>query len=586
MDAAAVLADAVTASAATAISSSAADGARAEPGGDERRERAGITTEFARLIGDARAAARLTVTGPTDVLPSLYRVTTAATVAVAAAAHGAALLWAARSGDDCLPVTVDTRHAAAAFRGERLLRIGGQPAPSPSDPLSDYYQTADGRWIHVYLGLPHLRSGVLELLGTHAERPAIAAAISRHDAVGLEAELRSMGMCAALARGEREWWSHPAGQAVAGLPLIEIEQVDQGEPPSGPSAVARPRGTRAPGLPAQALSAQAQAVASPARPAAGLRVLDLTRVVAGPVCGRALASFGADVLRVGAAHLPDSQALMIDTSFGKRGAFLNLRLATDARRLRELIATADVVIQASRPKALERLGFGPEEVARLRPGIVCVTISAYGRLGPWSGLRGFDGLVQTASGVAMETAQARGEDRPVPLPVWALSHATGQFAAYGVLAALARREQSGGSWQVRLSLAQTSRWLTGLGRRDTLGLRELTDTDVEPFRRTMRSEFGQLSYIAAPGLVGDASRDYDRPPSSLGAHSPGWARSGRRSRTSSIPRPGTGCTTAAGNWRSCSARSSSARSCSSRGSARTSAPSKPPGRTATRARQA
>ncbi|WP_052710931.1 CoA transferase [Pseudofrankia sp. DC12] len=494
-----------------------------EPTGDGARELAGIVTEFARLTGDARAAASLTVTGPADVLPSLYRVTAAATIATAAAAHGAAELWAARSGDDCPPVTVDTRHAAAAFRGERLLRIGGQPAPSPSDPLTGYYTTRDDRWIQVHCNLPHHRAGVLELLGARAEPASVAQAIARHDAASLEAELQSMGMCATMARAEPEWWAHPAGHAVAGLPLIEIEQLDEGVPPAGPSAMARFRGTTVPSAPAQALSAQAQAVASPARPAAGLRVLDMTRATAGPVCGRALASFGADVLRVGAAHLPDSRTLLIDTGFGKRGTFLNLRVGTDARRLRDLVAAADVVIQAYRPKALDRLGFGPEDLARIRPGLVCATISAYGRLGPWSGLRGFDGLVQTASGLAVESARAAGSDRPQPLPASALSHATGHLAAYGVLAALARREGAGGSWHVRLSLAQTGRWLMGLGQRDTLAQPGLSDADVDPFRRTMRSEFGELSYIAAPGVVGGAARGYDRPPSSLGAHSPGWA---------------------------------------------------------------
>lgn len=486
-------------------------------------ELAGIVTELARLIGDGRAAARLTVTGPPDVLPSLYRVSTAATVAVAAAAHGAAELWDARSGDGCLPVAVDTRHVGAAFRGARLLRIGGQPAASPSDPLTGYYRTRDDRWILLHCNLPHHRLGVLELLRTHADPAAVAQAVARHDAASLESELQSMGMCAAMARDEQEWRAHPAGRAVAGLPLIEIEQLDDGEPAAGPSAMARLRGTTAPMAPAQALSTQAQAMASPVRPAAGLRVLDLTRVIAGPVCGRTLASFGADVLRVGAAHLPDSRTLVIDTGFGKRGTFLNLRVATDARRLRELVAAADVVVAAYRPKALDRLGFGPEDLARIRPGIVCATISTYGRLGPWSGLRGFDGLVQTASGMAIGAARATGSDQPVALPVPALSHATGYLAAYGVLAALARRERVGGSWHVRLSLAQTARWLVGFGHRDTLALPDLAETDVEAFRRTMRSEFGELSYIAAPGTVGGVERGYDRPPSSLGAHTPGWA---------------------------------------------------------------
>ncbi|ONH26160.1 carnitine dehydratase [Pseudofrankia asymbiotica] len=488
------------------------------------RETAGILTEFAHVVGDPRAAARLTVTGPVDVLPSIYRVTAAATISVAAAAHGAAELWAARSGEDVLPVSVDTRHAAAAFRSERLLRIAGRPAPSPWDALSGYYRAGDGRWVQMHCNLPHHRAGVLDLLRTRADPVAVARAVARYNAADLEAELQSMGMCASMAREEREWWAHPAGQAVAGLPLAETSRLgDGGDARGGPSAVGRTRGTRAPAMPAQALSAQAQARPSPSRPAAGLRVLDMTRVIAGPVCGRVLASFGADVLRVGAAHLGDARALVIDTGFGKRSTFLNLRVASDARRLRELVAQADVVVQAYRPKALDRLGFGPEALARIRPGIVCATISAYGRVGPWSGLRGFDSLVQTASGIALAGARASDSDRPVPLPAQALDHATGYLAAHGVLAALARREREGGSWHVRLSLAQTGRWLVSLGERDTFDLPEPKDNEIGPYRRTMRSEFGELSYIAPAGSVGGATHGYDRPPSSLGAHQAGWA---------------------------------------------------------------
>ncbi|MBL7497059.1 CoA transferase [Frankia nepalensis] len=492
---------------------------------DADAEIANIIAEFARVVGDPLAAERLTVTGPPDVLPSVYRVTTVATVAAAAAAHGAALLWSARSRQECLPVSVDTRHAAAAFRSERLLRVGGQPAPSPWDTLSGYYQAGDGRWIQLHCNLPHHRAGALELLRARAEPAAVARAVARHDAAQLEAELQAMGMCATMARDEQEWWAHPAGRAVAGLPLVEIDRIgdDVAEARGGPSMATPARGTRAPAVPAQALSTQAQALASPARPAAGLRVLDMTRVIAGPVCGRTLAAFGADVLRVGAAHLPDARPLVIDTSFGKRSTFLNLRVAADARRLRELVAQADVVIQAYRPKALDRLGFGPEALARIRPGIVCATISAYGRQGPWSGLRGFDSLVQTASGIALAGTRAAGSDRPLPLPAQALDHATGHLAAFGVLAALAHREIAGGSWHVRLSLAQTGRWLMGLGERDTLDLPEPREAEIAPFRRVMRSEFGELSYIAPPGSVGGAEHGYDRPPSSLGTHQAGWA---------------------------------------------------------------
>jgi crotonobetainyl-CoA:carnitine CoA-transferase CaiB-like acyl-CoA transferase len=494
----------------------------ADPAGDEAAEIAEMAAEFARVVGDRRAC--LTVTGPADVLPSRFRLTAAATVAVAAATHGAAALWAARSGQECPPISVDTRHAAASFRGERLLRIGGRPAPSLWDSLTGYYRAGDGRWVHLHCNLPHHRAGILEvlgleLLGAHADPGAVARAVARQDAADLEAELQSMGMCAAMARTVDEWSAHPAGRAVAALPLIEIDRIgDDGEPHGAAATPAR--GTR---LPARGLATHA--LPSPARPAAGLRVLDLTRLLAGPVCGRTLAAFGADVLRVGAAHLPDARTAVIDTGFGKRSTFLNLRIAADARRLRELVAGADVVLQAYRPRALDRLGFGPDALASIRPGVVCASISAYGRLGPWSGLRGFDSLVQTVSGLALAEAEAApdGPEGPTPLPAQVLDHATGQLTAFGVLAALAQREVSGGGWHVRLSLAQTARWLAALGTRDTRSLAEQTDAQTAPFRRSMRSEFGELSYIAPAGSVDGATHGYDRPPASLGAHQPAWA---------------------------------------------------------------
>jgi crotonobetainyl-CoA:carnitine CoA-transferase CaiB-like acyl-CoA transferase len=348
--------------------------------------------------------------------------------------------------------------------------------------------------------MPHHRNGVLAMFGVPNDRAAVARAVARHDAAELEAELQALGTCAAMARSELDWMAHPAGLALAELPLLEIERIGDGPRSSG--AVARPPAA--------------------GRPADGVRVLDMSRVIAGPVCGRTLAGYGADVLRVGAAHLTDSRTLVIDTGLGKRSTFLNLRVAADARRMRELVATADVVVQAYRPRALDRLGFGPDELARLRPGIVCATISAYGRLGPWSGLRGFDGLVQTASGIAVAAAAASDSDRPLPLPAAALDHATGYLAAYGVLAALARRHVEGGSWQVRLSLAQTGRWLVGLGEHDTLAGADPTPAEQAGLRRTMHTEFGEISYIAPPGEVAGISPAYDTPPSSLGAHEAAW----------------------------------------------------------------
>jgi crotonobetainyl-CoA:carnitine CoA-transferase CaiB-like acyl-CoA transferase len=215
--------------------------------------------------------------------------------------------------------------------------------------------------------------------------------------------------------------------------------------------------------------------------------------------------------------------VLVDTGFGKRNAFLNLRVTADARRLRELIASADVVLQAYRPMALDRLGFGPEAVARIRPGIVCATITAYGRQGPWSGLRGFDSLVQTASGIATAAAAVTRSDRPVPLPAQALDHSTGYLTVYGVLDALARRATEGGSWHVGVSLTRTGRWLQGLGHHDTLALPDPTREEAEEFCATMNSEFGPLSYIRPAATVAGVAPSWSSPPAQLGTSPAVWA---------------------------------------------------------------
>ncbi|MCK9875630.1 CoA transferase [Frankia sp. Ag45/Mut15] len=454
-----------------------------------------IVDRVGSLVGED-VTDRLTVTGPADVLPSVYEVTTFAATTVAAAGVGAGRLLSARTGEGPPPVVVDTRHAAAAFGSERHLRLDGRPAPSVWEPISGYYQTSDDRWIQLHCNFSHHRDGVLDLLGVPNERDAVARVIRRIDAASLETELQAMGLCATMARTEAEWSCHPQAEATATQPVLAVERLDDSAP---------------------------QPLAPTETPAAGVRVLDLTRVIAGPVAGRTLAAYGADVLRVGAAHLPEVQTLLVDTGFGKRNTFLNLRVAADARRLRELIASADVLIQAYRPRALDRLGFGPAAVARLRPGIVYATISAYGHTGPWSGLRGFDSLVQTASGMVLAGAAGRDEPDPVPLPVQALDHGAGYLTAYGILDALARRAREGGSWHVRVSLARTGRMLTDLGHHDTRAVPPLAAADLEPYQDTYMSEFGELTYIRPPGTVAGVAPRWTRPPARLGTSAPTWS---------------------------------------------------------------
>ena len=258
------------------------------------------------------------------------------------------------------------------------------------------------------------------------------------------------------------------------------------------------------------------------RPLSGIRALDLTRVIAGPVCGRTLAEHGADVLQVTAEHLPSIGVLVADMGRGKLATSLDLRLETDAERLRGLIREADVFSQGYRPGALAGHGFSPKAVARLRPGIVYVTLSAFGHAGPWSERRGFDSLVQTVTGIAAEGGRAIGVDQPRPLPCQALDHASGYFAAFGAMVALARRAKQGGSWMVRVSLAQTGRWLDRLGRVDGLDTPDLKPEDVADLMESTETPWGRMLAVAPAAQLSGTPGRWTRPSVPLGTHPPKW----------------------------------------------------------------
>jgi hypothetical protein len=277
-------------------------------------------------------------------------------------------------------------------------------------------------------------------------------------------------MVVAAMRSFAEWDAHPHSRAVAALPAVSITRI--GDAPPSP-------------LPAGA-----------DRPLAGLRVLDQTRVVAGPVCGRTLAAHGADVLLVTSPSLPSVPTLVIDTGRGKRSASLDLRAPGGAAAMRDLVCGADVLVQGYRPGGLAGLGFAPQDTARLRPGLVYVSLSAYGTTGPWAGRRGFDSLVQTASGFNAAEAEAAGVDTPKPLPAQALDHASGYLMAFGALAALHRRAVEGGSWHVQVSLARTGQWIRDLGRvAGGLACADPTQADIADFLEVVPSGFGQLTTV-------------------------------------------------------------------------------------------
>ena len=439
-------------------------------------------------------------------LPSSFHVGPVAAATIAAQALAAAQLWQLRSGA-AQAIEVNQRRALAMFRSERYVTVNGQPPKDPFSPLFGYYATRDGRWIQLHTNFPHHHQGVLRVLGCADRREAVAAAIAQCNAAELEQRLADAGLCAAWVRTVEEWQAHPQAQAIAALPLFEIERI--GDAPPEPLAH---RAGRTP-------TAQ--------RPLAGVRVLDLSRVIAAPVAARTLAQHGADVLAVGAAHLPNIASLMIDTGRGKRSAQLDLRDASGQAALRELMRGADVFLQAYRPGALAARGFDAQTLCALRPGLIQVSLSAYGHAGPWAQRRGFDSLVQSATGIAFDEGRAAGSvtglATPGRLPCQVNDHATGYLAAFATMIALHRRAREGGSWRVRVSLAQTGHWLRSLGRvAQGMSAPDLGAAEVAPWRHEVDTPFGRVSAIAPVEQMALTPAFFELPPVPPGTHAPEW----------------------------------------------------------------
>jgi crotonobetainyl-CoA:carnitine CoA-transferase CaiB-like acyl-CoA transferase len=439
----------------------------------------------------------LTLSGDERQLPSVYRVSALASASIGVSALAAADCFRQRTGQ-MQQVELDARRAAIAFRSERYLRINADTAPELRDPLMGFYETRDGRWIQLHTNFKHHRDGVVKLLGCANDHAGVTEAIRRWDGATLDEALADAGLCAALIRTPEEWSMQPQARAIAETPLLEITKIGDAPPePIGETGAQRPL--------------------------SGVRVLDLSRIIAGPVAGRTLAEHGADVLLINGPHLPNIAPLVIDNGRGKRSATLDLRDETGRHTLRALLKTADVFLQGYRPGALDAKGFSPEDAARERPGIVYVTVSAYGHKGPWAQRRGFDSLVQSASGIAWTEAQAAGQANPRHLPCQALDHATGYLAAFGAMTALQRRAGEGGSWHVRVSLAGTGRWLQSMGLiEDGQKIHDPNIDDVRDALQTIDSPVGSLTLTQPPERMSITPPFWASPPVDIGTDEPRW----------------------------------------------------------------
>lgn len=436
------------------------------------------------------------LSGADPVLPSSFAVGAAAQASVAAAALAAVELGHVR-GQPYQQISVDRTHAALECSG--WFRLDGV-TPNVWDKFSGLYQCVDG-WVRVHANFAHHRDGALRLLGLSAETAQRADAereLLSWRALDFEQAAADAGLVVAACRSFAEWDALPQGQVVAALPLFTIERIGDAAPRKLPKLNADDR------------------------PLTGVRVLDLTRILAGPVCGRMLAAYGADVMLINSPHLPNIESIA-DTSRGKLSVHADLRTSEGHESLKNLLATSHFFVQGYRPGGLAAHGFGPDDVARLRPGIVYVSLCAYGESGPWQSRRGFDSLVQTATGFNLAEAEAANSPEPKALPMQMLDYATGHLMAFAATTALRRQALEGGSWHVKVSLAQTGHWLRYLGRVEN-GF-SIERPKVTPYIETANSGFGELTAMSHSAKFSRTPTRWARPSMPPGTHPPVWPSS-------------------------------------------------------------
>jgi CoA-transferase family III len=442
-------------------------------------------------------------------LRSVFAVSDLAQASVAAAGVALARFMAVSEGQEQGAVVVDRDLASAWF--QLSIRPDGWELPPPWDPVAGDYRGVDG-WVRLHTNAAHHRRAALAVLGAPADRSAVASAVSGWTVDALEDAVVQAGGAAAAMRSLVDWSEHPQGRAVAAEPLLAVER---GSP--APSAAR----TGPVGSDAGPVGSDAGPVGSDAGPLSGIRVLDLTRVLAGPAATRTLAGWGADVLRIDPPEW-DEPGVVPEMTLGKRCARLDLRTDRGMERFLELLAGADVLVHGYRSDALERLGLGWEARDQVRGGLIDVSLDAYGWSGPWSARRGFDSLVQMSCGIADAGRRAAGVEKPTPLPVQALDHATGWILAAAVIAGLTLRTTHGVGSRWRGSLARTAQLLIQAdpNRVEETGGREIQVP--EPLPELEQTGWGPARRLAPPIEVAGAPLRWTRPARALGSDPPAW----------------------------------------------------------------
>src|SRR5580698_2129380 len=450
---------------------------------------------------DADRARTVEFTGGLDpILPTSFKIGETSSACLGAIGLAVSDLWELRGGKR-QGIAVDARRATASLRSGHYLKMEQAQVSHERNPVMGMYPAKNGRWSYIHANFPNHRAAALKVLGCAEDKDEVRKAVAKWDALELEEAIIAAKGAGGMVRCMEEWAKHPQAAAIASLPLFEIVKI--GEAP-------------------------VEKLPDGDRPLSGVRVLDLTRVLAGPSSARTLAEHGADVLKITAAHLPNIGYQEYDTGHGKLSAQLDLCQPEQLATLKALARETDVFVQGYRPGTLSGRGLSPEELAKARPGLVYVSLCAFSHVGPWASRRGFDTVVQNVSGITTRQGQLFPGAEPGPqfYPVSTIDYLTGYVMAFGAMVALARRAQEGGSWLVRISLAQTGRWLVGRGEVPEPALKdipkEFTAAEIEKWSIETVTPAGKLRHLAPTLQLSETQPYWARPTVPLGYHQPVW----------------------------------------------------------------
>ena len=446
----------------------------------------------------------LQISGIDPVMDSKFKLGEVAAAAHASVGVGVNDIWELKTGRR-QKIQISVRSAAASLKSNKFIEIrqrnGEYQKLVDKDhefnrQLNGIYRSKDGRWVLPHFGLNHLRDRMLSLLEACPDQSSISKAVLKWDAIDLENAIAELNLCGGMVRGNSEWLAEPHGTVLSKKPVIEIIKIGESDPEPIPSS---------------------------SRPLGGVRVLDLTRILAGPIAARTLAEHGADVLMVTAENLPQVHAYVADTSHGKRSCFVDIKENEGARKLKDLTIGADIFSQGYRPGAMEKLGFGPEELSEIRPGIIYLSINCYGFDGEFSNRGGWEQVAQIMTGLTTIEDESTKMNSPSLLPAAANDYITGYLGAYGALLALARRAKEGGSYHVRVSLCQTAMMIYRNGKiQNELAPKELSLREIEDLSILSRTHLGEAKHLAPVLYLSETPPFWEMPTPKLGGNKAEW----------------------------------------------------------------